>query len=189
MTNVNRTTQQISDQTLLTGIQGNPQQFPLLVVDGKAATVSDAIAILQARIDSTNRVGPARTALQAAVKAERDEHATSHAFVTELRRALQSAFADAPDTLGKYGLKPRKAPAVSVRTRVLALAKATATRAARHTMGSKQKQALKGDVIDVTVAPVTASGASPADASALATAPASPPAASSPSLTAPAKQG
>jgi hypothetical protein len=172
MTKINRTTQQLSDQTLLTGIQSNPQQFPLLVVGGKTMTVADAIVVIQARIDSSNRVAPARSALQAVLKAEQDEHASSHAFVTELRRALQSAFADAPDMLGKYGLRPRKAAAVSVHTRVVAVAKAKATRATRHTMGSKQKQALKGDVTGVAITPVTASGAPQTSATAVTAAPA-----------------
>jgi hypothetical protein len=186
MTKVNRTNQQLADQTLLAGIQGNPQSFPLLVVGGKTVTVADAIAVLQARVDATNRVATTRAAWQEAMKAEEDERADTRAVVTGVRRGLQAAFDDSPETLGKYGLKPRKAPAVPVHVRVAAAAKAKATRAARHTMGSKQKQAVKGDVTDVVITPVTASTSSQPAAIGATTAPASAAAAASSAPSAPA---
>jgi hypothetical protein len=100
------------------------------------------------------------------VQAERDERAKSRALVTGVRQALQAAFADSAETLAKYGLKPRKKPVVSPQTRVAAAAKAKATRAARHTMGSNQKKAVKGDVTAVSVTPVKSSGSPLAGATA-----------------------
>jgi hypothetical protein len=186
MPKINRTTQQLGDQTLLAGIQGNPQSFPLLVVGGKAVTAADAIVVLQTRIDSSNRVASTRAAWQEAVKAEEDEHASTRAVVSGVRRGIQTAFDDSPETLGKYGLKPRKTATVSAHVRVAAAAKAKATRSARHTMGSKQKQAVKGDVTDVVVTPVTASRSSQPAATEATTAPASAAPPASPATSAPA---
>jgi hypothetical protein len=164
MARINRINNQIADQNMLAGVKGNPQSFPLLVVDGKPVTATDAIAALEARIDSSNHVAPAKIALQEAVKTERDERAKSQALVTGLRHALQAAFADSAEELGKYGLKPRKKPVVSPQTRVAAAVKAKATRAARHTMGSNQKKVVKGDVAGVTVTPVKSPGSPQASA-------------------------
>jgi hypothetical protein len=44
------------------------------------------------------------------------------------------------DALATFGLTPRKPRVVSPEARVAAAAKAKATRAARHTMGKKQKK-------------------------------------------------
>ena len=51
---------------------------------------------------------------------------------------------------------PEAARARTVEAKAVATAKRAATRAARHTMGSKQKKGIKGDVADVVVTPVTA---------------------------------
>ena len=55
------------------------------------------------------------------------------------RNRMTAAFGDSAELLGQYGLKPRKPTVASPATRVAAAAKAKATRAARHTMGSKQR--------------------------------------------------
>jgi hypothetical protein len=162
MAKINRTNRQITDQNVLDGIKSNAQVFPLLKVDGKPVAAADAVAILQARIDATNRVAPAKVAWQAAVQAERDEIASSQEFVLSLRQSLQAAFVGEPETLATYGLQRRKTTSVPPQTRVAAAAKAKATRAVRHTMGPKQKQVLKGDVTGVVISPLTASTPSPA---------------------------
>jgi hypothetical protein len=160
---------QVADQKLCDGIKNNPQSFPLVLVGGKPVAAADAVALLQARIDAASRVPPARIAWLGAVKAARDEREKSLAAITAVRQAILAAFADSADTLGGYGLKPRKQRVTSPQTQVVAAAKARATRAARHTMGSRQKQAVKGDVKDVVLTPVTSS-ASPQPAPAGATA-------------------
>jgi hypothetical protein len=66
-------------------------------------------------------------------------------------------FAGQVDALSDFGLTGRKTPVVSPETRVAAANKAKATREARHTMGKKQKAAIKG-----TVAPTAPATTAPA---------------------------
>jgi hypothetical protein len=70
------------------------------------------------------------------------------------KRIVQGMFAESPDTLADFGLKPLKVGARTVATKVDAIARAAATRKARHTMGSQQKKEVKGDVTGITVTPV-----------------------------------
>jgi hypothetical protein len=58
-------------------------------------------------------------------------------------------------------MKPRKAPAARTpEEKIAAAAKAKATRAARHTMGSKQKAKVKGTVTTI-VTPAAAAAPKP----------------------------
>ena len=55
-----------------------------------------------------------------------------------------------------YGFDPAKSPKTTVNAKATAKAKAKATRTARGTMGSAQKKDVKGDVVGITVTPITA---------------------------------
>jgi hypothetical protein len=155
MSKINRSQDQLADQSLFDGISKSPQTFPLVMMGGKPVTPAEVTAALQARLDSNRRALSTRAAWQAAVKADLDEREKSRALVTAVRSALQAAFAESPEMLAGYGLKPRKEAVVSPETRVAAAVKARATRAARHTMGSNQKKQVKGNVTGVTVTPLT----------------------------------
>jgi hypothetical protein len=63
-----------------------------------------------------------------------------------VRQTLLLAFDGKLDTLADFGLTARAVPVRTPEQRTAAAAKAKATRAARHTMGSKQKAAIKGAV-------------------------------------------
>jgi hypothetical protein len=70
---------------------------------------------------------------------------------------LKAAYKGSPDVLADFGIQPPKARApVTIEAKAAAAAKRASTRAARHTMGSQQKKAVKGDVTGVTVTPVVA---------------------------------
>ncbi|HEY4012967.1 MAG TPA: hypothetical protein VGM06_06500 [Polyangiaceae bacterium] len=81
-----------------------------------------------------------------------------------LKQALLVAFAGQVDVLADFGLTGRAVRVLTPEERVTMTAKAKATRAARHTMGKKQKAAIKGTVTPAAAAP--AAPASPAPASA-----------------------
>jgi hypothetical protein len=75
---------------------------------------------------------------------------------------LIAANGSASSVLADYGLTPRKARApMTTDKQAAAVAKRNATRAARHTMGSVQKKAVKGDVTGVNVTPVTSATPTP----------------------------
>jgi hypothetical protein len=62
--------------------------------------------------------------------------------------------------LAKFGLTPRQRPVTTPEVKVAAAVKAAATRAARHTMGPKEKAKIKGTV--APTAPATPSPTAPA---------------------------
>jgi hypothetical protein len=59
--------------------------------------------------------------------------------------------------LADFGISTKTRTPLTVEQKAAAAAKRTATRAARGTKGAKQKKGIKGDVVGITVTPVTAS--------------------------------
>ncbi len=198
MATTNRTSMQLADQKLVDGLTKHKALITALPIGGKTLTPDQAIAIVQARIDTSNGSLTTKAAAKAAVLAEQTQRTQTKQFVSSLRQVIRSMFGASPDVLADFGLALKKVPVESPETRVAAAAKARATRALRHTMGSKQKAALKataplpaetpanppaaGNAPAAPVAPVNqpstgaAPAAPPAAAPAGAAAPAAPPA-------------
>jgi len=163
---VNRSSRQAADQKLMDGVNKHEKTLPSLLIGGASITPTDIRTTLQARIATGNTAVSTRATWQAAVKADLDERAKTKTFVSGLRQALKVAFADSIEALADFGLTPRKVPAARTpEEKAQANAKAKATRAARHTMGTKQKAKVKGTVTaslpsgDATKVPATAPGA------------------------------
>src|SRR5207253_462392 len=68
---------------------------------------------------------------------------------------VKAAHGSEPDVLADFGVHPKPRTPPTVEAKAAATAKRAATRAARHTMGARKKAGIKGDVIGVTVVPVT----------------------------------
>lgn len=148
MSNItNRADQLTADQGLINGLTKHQSTLPTLLIGGTSYTAATAITIVQQRVVAAQAVAPAKAAWQAAVKADTNELASTKAFVSGLRQALLLAYASSPTTLADFGLAPHKTPAPRTPAeKAAAAAKAKATRAARHTMGKKQKLAITGTV-------------------------------------------
>jgi hypothetical protein len=154
----NRTLNQFDERSLASGLQKNAQKLSSLFIHGTAMPVADLVALLQKRIDSGDHVTLSRAAWLQSVREDGALREETHALVMSIRQALQAAFANSTDTLAEYGLKPRRTRTRTAEQQVAAAAKAKATRAARHTMGSKQRAQIKGTV----EVPVTSTAASTA---------------------------
>ena len=100
---------------------------------------ADLIAILEARIAAASKATTTRATWLAAVQTDEDERARAKRAVSGLKQILQIAYGGSLDALADFGLAPRKPRPITPETAVAAVAKAKATRAARHTMGKKQK--------------------------------------------------
>jgi hypothetical protein len=155
----NRNDQTTADQTLADGLNKHSATIPPIFVAGATVPLKDIITTLQTRVTASKNVQPARATWLAAVKADRDERATSETLVSAVKQSLLVFFAGQVDTLSDFGLTGRKAPVVSPEVRVAAAAKAKATREARHTLGKAQKAKIKGTV--TPTAPATAPPATP----------------------------
>ena len=138
---------------------------------GTSFKTSDVITALQARLAAANTAQSTRATWQTAVKANATERASTQTLVSGGRQQVQGMFGGAIDTLADFGLKPRKVrTAPTPEEKVAAVAKAKATRAARHTMGSTQKKSVKGTITTI-VAPASPAVSTAAAPSPVASAP------------------
>ncbi|MDP9148795.1 MAG: hypothetical protein M3O36_02475 [Myxococcota bacterium] len=140
----NRNGQLAADQKMIDGVAKYLSKFTSLPVGSQQVTPAEMIKVFQDRIDAAKAAVTAEAARSAAVKVSRDTRKQTAAFVLSLRRMVQGMFSQSPDTLAEFGLKPIKAAKTKVATKATALAKSTATRKARNTMGSKQRKGVKG---------------------------------------------
>ena len=126
----------------LASVAYNPAQITtaLTALVALYAAVETAKSVVKAKLTVETAQAPALLSLMAAL--------VSYVKLT---------YSESPDVLADFGLVPRKAPTpLTTAQRALANAKSLATRKARGTTGSKAKKAVKGNVVDVVVTPVTA---------------------------------
>jgi hypothetical protein len=142
------------DRKLLAGVEKDLANQSFTIND-KSCTSQDVVTVLQGRISKGLAVEVARAALQAAVKALREERTQTAGFVSAFRTIVKGMY-KSPDTLADFGLSPRKSTKKTLDTKVTAVAKTKATRTARGTKGPKAKAKIKG------AAPAANPGAKPA---------------------------
>ncbi len=143
--------------TLILGLQASPPNVPQLVVDGVSYTIADFIKKVQ---DLEQPFKDARAAHGVLRQFTLDKSTVGKTLVTFLANAkigLASVLGRDSDKLTAYGFKPFKAAKpLTSEQKTLRAAKARLTRAARHTMGKKQKAALKATdtpVVNITIEP------------------------------------
>jgi hypothetical protein len=144
--NTNRISRNAADQALADGLTKRKRDLTSFMIGGTSHTPDDILIVLQGRIAAASLAQSTRATWQSAVKADRDERAKTKTFVSGLRQALKVAFDGSIDALADFGLSPRKVHVATPEEKAKATAKAKATRAARHTMGPKQKLAVTGTV-------------------------------------------
>jgi hypothetical protein len=142
---VNRMEQQVADQAMADGLTKHAKTLPSFLLGSTSVQTTDVITALNTRITTASTVDSTRATWQAAILTDKNERAKTKSLVSGVRQALTVMFAGSVETLADFGLKPRKTPATRTpEEKVAAVAKAKATRAARHTMGTKQKAAITG---------------------------------------------
>jgi hypothetical protein len=149
-----------ADQKLIDGLNKHSANLALLLIGNTSYTHADLISTVQTRVSAAISTQSSRATWENAVKAERDERAKTKPLVSGLKQAIQVMFAGSIDSLADFGLTPRKPRVLTPEKKAAAAAKAKATRAARHTMGKKQKKDIKGTV--PATAPVTPPSPAPA---------------------------
>ena len=154
----NRMKLKTDETNVIAGLEKHASAFTGLLVQGKAVSVVQAVATLQARIDAITAAQTARALLAAAVKEQQQELAGTSGFVLSLVTVIRGMYAGSPSNLADFGLTPKKALPLTVEQKALANQKRAATRLARHTMGTKQRAAIKAPVV---VAPTPAIPAAP----------------------------
>ncbi len=134
---------------LIAGTQKHPPSGPL-TIDGQEYTAATLTQVLQSLGDALSAVDSANAAWKDALQNLATTNAKVEPIVSAYRTWIVATFGSAPATLADFGVTPRKVrtPATTAQT-AEAIAKRNATRAARHTMGSKQKEAVKGTITTI----------------------------------------
>jgi hypothetical protein len=157
-TKLGRAVRLADDQKMIDGIQKFLASNATLTFGSQIMAPVDIVAVFQKRIQTAKAALDADAVRLAAVKADRDERATTAKVVNAFRRWVVATFTESPDTLAIFGLKAPKARKVKVVVKAQAVAKSEATRVARGTKGSRQKKAIHGTVTPATSGTTTAPG-------------------------------
>ncbi|HEX3770605.1 MAG TPA: hypothetical protein VHV30_07070 [Polyangiaceae bacterium] len=171
----NRNLEIAADQNLIDGFNKHAALIQALLINGAPQTPQQIVGTLNSRIDSAKAVVTTRATWKTAIATDETVQDTTKTYVASVRQNLVTAFAGQTDVLTDFGLTARAKPVVTPEERVARTAKAKATRAARHTMGSKQKAAIKGTVTPTAPATTAPPAATPI--------PAAPPASPAPQAT------
>jgi hypothetical protein len=151
MNSNNKNTRMNSEQQLKKGAQKHLKQP--VVIDGEKYPLPEIVAVLEARMQATAEVVAARAEWEAKVRAERQKLAETKRFVSGLRQTVLIMFATSNHILADFGLSARRPRReLTAVEKVERVARALSTRAARHTMGPRAKEKIKGDGdVNVTV--------------------------------------
>jgi hypothetical protein len=142
---------------------------------GETFTAQTLIQTLQSLGDALSMVDTAKAGWKNALKDLADVKANVRPILGAYPSWVVATHGNAPSTLADFGITPPKARTpLTADQKAAAVAKREATRAARHTLGPKQKKNIKGTV------PATAQNSAPP-----ATAPATPSTAIAPVAPAP----
>ena len=101
-------------------------------------------------------VDAAKASTKAKLAAEAASMPSLRTFMSALMTYVKAAYVGSPDVLADFGISLKSRAPLTVEAKAAAVAKRAATRAARHTMGTQQKKAIKGAVTGVLVTPITA---------------------------------
>ena len=128
-----------------------------LTFGGVVYTVTQVTTNLQEIVDLRTATTNAQASAKACVAAETAKLPPLLLFLAAYVAYVKATFGNAPDVLADFGLAPRKArKPLTTEQKAAAAAKAKATRAARGTKGPVAIQDITGNVIGVTVTPITA---------------------------------
>jgi hypothetical protein len=142
---------------LIAGIGKHLANVQSITFGSATLTPADLTQRLQTLVNLRSSVNAAKATTQANLVAEQAQSPDLTGVLTGFKAYVKASFSKSPDVLADFGLTPNKARTpLTVEAKAAAAAKRAATRTARHTMGKVQKLDVTGDVIGVTVTPVTA---------------------------------
>jgi hypothetical protein len=128
-----------------------------LMLGGQSFTSQSLTQEFQSLGDALAKADAAKAYWLDTLKQLDDTRARVVPLVGAYRGWLSVTYGNSTAILADYGLSPRKAPLpLTTEQQAAAVAKRAATRAARHTMGPRQKKVVKGNVTGVVLTPVTA---------------------------------
>ena len=155
---------QTSYIALIAGLQQNYQPGDVFDLPMGQMTRDQIIAEFQTFVNAAEATKSSNQAWRQDVQAERAAELAAAPVRTSVKAVLVGRYGKSSTQLLNYGIPPAKVPTVSTAVKAAALAKSEATRAARGTKGSVQKQSITGNVTGVVITPVTAGAPVPVTA-------------------------
>ena len=142
----NKTSTLNRNRKAIAGIGKHYANLPTIILHGVPVTPADVVTILQDQIDAADATAAAKIAFFQATSAERNANAKANDLFKALKTRVLGDFANQAEVLADFGMTVATRRAPDPATLVEAAKKAEATRKARHTMGKRQKAAIKGTV-------------------------------------------
>jgi hypothetical protein len=141
--------------------EGTTKHFPnasqSLTIGGVSYTVTQVTTNLGQITTLRSATVAAQVSAKTKVAAEKVQLPPLLLFMAAYEAYVKAMFGQSPDVLADFGLVPKKArKALTAEQLAAAKAKAEATRKARGTTGSVKKSLITGNVVGVTVTPITA---------------------------------
>ena len=153
--NNNKATRQNRLRKLLAGIDKHFPNVTSITLGGAVVARAQLKQLIQTDIDASDASVQAQANAHTVVQLERNSHAKVNPMLRLFKFYVITQFGDTQDAsniLADFGLKPRKSTKKTVATKADAVSKIKATRAVRHTMGTKQKAKVKGTAPAATAA-------------------------------------
>jgi hypothetical protein len=136
----------------------------VLTLHGKAMKTADLVTLFQTQVTAMQQADALHTSWLKAVAAYRATYTSQIApVVVALKSYVATMFGPESVEYAAFGFTVKQ-PKRSVVSKVAAVAQNLATRAARHTLGKKQRQGIKG-VVQTPATPAVAPASVPASAS------------------------
>jgi hypothetical protein len=146
---MNTTTRKVTLQKAKEGIAKHYSNVSSLTLGGVSVSPADLMGLIQKDLDAMAAAAKAHADLKVLIQAAHDAHVAVLPLLRWLKLyvLLQSGKGQASaSTLEDFGFTvPKTAKPASPEVKASAVKKAAATRKARHTLGSKQKQAITGE--------------------------------------------
>ena len=146
---------------LIAGLLADYQPDDEFLLKAGTMTRDQLIAAFQKFVASAEDTKSSYQAWRADVQAERVVEQTVAPLRAGVKSVLEGRFGKSGTELTKYGFAPAKVAVKSPLVKTTAAVKAKATRTARGTKGSVQKQLITGNVTGVVITPVTTGTAAP----------------------------
>ena len=125
-------------------------------VVGSSFTAAEITAKLQSLVTLREAVDAAKASTKEMLATEAAQMPALRTLMSAYVAYVKAAYVGSPGVLADFGISLKSRAPLTVEEKTAAVAKRTATRAARHTMGKQQKKGIKGDVSGVLVTPITA---------------------------------
>ncbi len=136
------------NRKMIAGVQKHLSGTAAIVVDGSSYAPADIVKGLAASIDAADATASATAAFHKATAAEKATNGKGDALYSGLKAFLVTQYKTQPETLADFGISLGSKQVPDASTVATAVEKRAATRTARHTMGKRQKAAVKGTVTE-----------------------------------------